>query len=226
MRNIVILTGAGISAESGIPTFRDANGLWEGHDIDEVCTLDAYARNPTIVHQFYDARRLALAAVEPNAAHYALAMLEREWEGNFVIVTQNVDDLHERAGSQNVIHMHGALRSAICGGCFESVFWDDVLPVGAECTSCGEPSMRPNVVFFQEIPYHQAKIAAAIADADIFVSIGTSGVVYPAAGYVQSARSQGARTIEVNLAPTGNSHFGEVISGPASSGVRELIDIL
>lgn len=226
MSNIVILTGAGISAESGIPTFRDANGLWHGHDIDEVCTLDAFARQPAIVHRFYDERRMALHAAEPNPAHHALVELERNWRGDFLLVTQNVDDLHERAGSVNILHMHGALRSAICGGCFETVYWDGVLPVGSVCPKCAEPSLRPNVVFFQEIPYHQADIAAAIVSADVFVSIGTSGVVYPAAGYVKAARNNGARTIEVNLVGTGNGYFNEVIVGPATEGVWELTRLL
>ena len=217
IRNIVILTGAGISAESGIATFRGPGGLWEGHRVEDVCTPDALARDPALVHRFYDLRRAALAGVQPNPAHHAIARLEAAWPGELLIVTQNVDDLHERAGTRRLLHMHGELKSALCAACGARVGWAADLPPDTPCAECGAPTLRPDIVFFGEMPYEMERIEAAIAGADLFVSIGTSGAVYPAAGFVQTARHHGAQTLELNLEPSqGSGWFGESRRGPAS----------
>ncbi|TCP71145.1 NAD-dependent deacylase [Sphingomonas sp. PP-CE-1G-424] len=209
IRNIVVLTGAGISAESGIATFRGPGGLWEGHRVEDVCTPEALAVDPELVHRFYDLRRAALAGVEPNAAHHALARLDAAWEGELLIVTQNVDDLHERAGATRMLHMHGELLSALCAVCGAREPWTDSLPEGATCAACGSAALRPDIVFFGEMPYQMERIEAALAKADLFVSIGTSGAVYPAAGFVQTAAYHGARTLELNLDPSMGSVFFE-----------------
>jgi NAD-dependent deacetylase len=215
MTAIVVLTGAGISAESGIATFRGPGGLWEGHRVEDVCTPEALASDPALVHRFYDARRAALAGVAPNAAHEALARLQAAWPGAVTIVTQNVDDLHERAGA-SVWHMHGELRSALCARCGEQRAWEESLLPGTRCDSCGAAALRPDIVFFGEMPYGMERIEAALAAADLFVSIGTSGAVYPAAGFVQLAGHYGARTLELNLEPSGGSAwFDESRLGPA-----------
>lgn len=216
-RNIVVLTGAGISAESGLATFRGPDGLWEGHRVEDVCTPEALARDPALVHAFYDARRAALGTVEPNAAHHALARLDAEWPGELLIVTQNVDDLHERAGARRVLHMHGELLSALCAACGRAGPWSGPMGEGRECGGCGAAALRPDIVFFGEFPYEMERIGAALAEADLFVSIGTSGAVYPAAGFVQTARHNGARTLELNLDPSaGSILFDESRMGPAS----------
>ena len=208
--SIVVLTGAGISAESGIATFRGPGGLWEGHRVEDVCTPQALARDPELVHRFYDLRRAALAGVEPNAAHHALARLDAEWPGELLIVTQNVDDLHERAGAKRLLHMHGELKSALCAACEDRRAWEGDLPPGTECTACGSPALRPDIVFFGEMPYAMDRIERALARADLFVSIGTSGAVYPAAGFVQTAKYHGARTLELNLERSeGSAWFDE-----------------
>lgn len=223
--SIVVLTGAGISAESGIATFRGPGGLWEGHRVDDVCTPEALASDPDLVHHFYDLRRAALAAVEPNAAHRALARLDAAWPGALLIVTQNVDDLHERAGTRRMIHMHGALKSALCAACAARQPWQGTLPPGTSCSVCGAPMLRPDIVFFGEIPYAMEVIEAALARADLFVSIGTSGAVYPAAGFVRSARHYGAATLELNLDPSeGSSFFHESRIGPAGLLVPAWVD--
>lgn len=216
--NIVILTGAGISAESGVPTFRGADGLWEGHRVEEVATPEAFRRNPTLVQRFYDARRAALANVAPNAAHEALARLDRTFQGKLLIVTQNVDDLHERAGARRLVHMHGELKRALCLACGDRPDWNAPLIDGPACPSCrAEGRMRPDIVWFGEMPYHMDRIDAALAACDLFVSIGTSGAVYPAAGFVDMARAYGARTLELNLEPSAGSYlFDEARHGPAS----------
>ena len=216
--NIVILTGAGISAESGLETFRSEDGLWAQHRIEDVCTPEALARDPALVHHFYDMRRTALASVSPNPAHLALAQFERDWPGTLLLVTQNVDDLHERAGSRNILHMHGALRSALCATCGKRTTWEADLPPRSECPTCLWPTLRPDIVFFGEMPYQMERIEAAIAGADLFVSIGTSGAVYPAAGFVRMASALGARTLELNLEPSaGSDWFDESQQGPASA---------
>lgn len=206
--NIVILTGAGISAESGIATFRGPDGLWEGHRVEDVATPEAFERDPALVQNFYDQRRARLKEVEPNAAHRALARLDAEWPGELLIVTQNVDDLHERAGARRVLHMHGELKSAWCLACDGREIWDGDLGNGPACPRCGVAgALRPDIVWFGEMPYQMDRIDRAIANADLFVSIGTSGAVYPAAGYVQTARYCGAQTLEINLEPSQGSIF-------------------
>lgn len=226
-RNLVILTGAGVSAESGIATFRGPGGLWEGHRVEDVCTPEALARDPALVHRFYDLRRAALDTVEPNAAHHALARLDAAWPGDLLIVTQNVDDLHERAGASRLLHMHGELRSALCAACGIREGWGEALPPETECPNCGMLALRPDIVFFGEMPYQMERIEAALAAADLFVSIGTSGAVYPAAGFVQTARHYGAATLEMNLEPSGGSHwFEESRMGPAGALVPAWVEEL
>ena len=224
---IVVLTGAGVSAESGVPTFRDADGLWEGHRVEDVATPEAYDYRPSVVHRFYDARRAALAAVEPNAAHRAIADLEAVLGDDLLVVTQNIDDLHERAGSGHVVHMHGELLSALCRGCRRRMPWSDVLHDYPPCPHCGVAELRPDVVWFGEIPYEMDRILEALTRADLFVSIGTSGMVYPAAGFVHQARLHGARTLELNLAPSeGTTLFHESRQGPAGTLVPAWVDEL
>lgn len=224
IRNIVILTGAGISAESGLATFRGPDGLWEGHRVEDVCTPEALARNPVLVHRFYDERRAKLSEVAPNPAHVALAALDRAWPGELLIVTQNVDDLHEWAGAGRLIHMHGELASALCAACGRATPWVQALPPGSVCVECQKGALRPDIVFFGEMPYQMDAIDAALRRADLFVSIGTSGAVYPAAGFVQTAAYAGARTLELNLEPSaGSFHFEETRLGPASLLVPEMV---
>ncbi|SDC96505.1 NAD-dependent deacetylase [Sphingomonas sp. YR710] len=225
IQNIVILTGAGISAESGLATFRGPGGLWEGHRVEDICTPEALARDRPLVLEFYDARRAALTTVEPNPAHHALARLDAEWPGELLIVTQNVDDLHERAGAKRMLHMHGELQSALCEACEVRLPWAGPMIGHADCPSCGaKGALRPDIVFFGEIPYQMDVIDRALARADLFVSIGTSGAVYPAAGFVQTARHYGAQTLELNLEPSaGSFHFDESRIGPASRLVPEWV---
>ncbi|WP_299046484.1 NAD-dependent deacylase [uncultured Tateyamaria sp.] len=218
--SIVILTGAGISAESGLGTFRDEGGLWAQHRIEDVATPEAFARNPQLVVDFYNARRTQAHAATPNAAHVAIARLQANHAGPVTLVTQNVDDLHEKGGSQDVIHMHGALTSALCATCDNRWPAPLTMAVGAACPRCNAPAARPDIVWFGEIPYHMERIERALSAADIFVAIGTSGNVYPAAGFVQMARHVGARTIEMNLDPGENAGlFDETRPGKASDTV-------
>lgn len=228
---IVILTGAGISAESGLGTFRDKDGLWTKYDLEEVATPEGFARNPTLVHEFYNARRQNLLEAAPNPAHHALAKLERAHPGCVLVVTQNVDNLHERAGSRNVLHMHGELLKARCENCGQVAEWAGDLSLETPCPACGTPShLRPHVVWFGEMPFHMDRIALELAVCDLFVSIGTSGNVYPAAEFVADVRAAGhARTVELNLEPSeGHSLFAERVYGPASqivpTFVRRLLD--
>ncbi|MDR5699683.1 NAD-dependent deacylase [Agromyces aerolatus] len=224
---IVVLTGAGISAESGVPTFRDAGGLWEGHRVEDVATPEAFARDPLTVQRFYDARRRAAARAEPNAAHLALARLEDALGDDLVIVTQNVDDLHERAGSSHVVHMHGRLASALCDVCGARLPLapDAELAGGPECPVCGRRALRPDIVWFGELPYELDRIDLALAVCDLFVAIGTSGAVYPAAGFVRTATEFGAATLELNLAVSEvSSMFVEVRTGLASVLVPAWVD--
>ena len=216
--SIVVLTGAGVSAESGIKTFRDHNGLWENHRLEDVCTPEAFTRNPALVQQFYNARRRQLVAeAHPNPAHLALADFERAFTGNFTLVTQNVDDLHERAGSTRVLHMHGELRRVRCTHCGARLSWDGDLLGATECPSCGQPALRPDIVWFGEYPYGLEEIDRAVSACEMFVAIGTSGSVYPAAAYVAQAASHGARTVELNLVPSEvSSYFDDVRVGPAT----------
>ena len=223
--NIVILTGAGISAESGLKTFRGADGLWEGHRVEDVATPEAYVRDPVLVHQFYDARRARLSEVEPNAAHHALARLDAEWPGELLIVTQNVDDLHERAGAKRLLHMHGELTSGWCLACDERFGWEGPMGEGASCPTCQiSGKVRPDIVWFGEMPNEMERIDRALTSCDLFVSIGTSGAVYPAAGFVQTARYCGAHTVEINLEPSqGSLFFDERRYGPAGAEVPKWV---
>ena len=225
IRNIVILTGAGVSAESGIDTFRDAGGLWEQHRVEDVATPEAFERDPDLVLHFYDVRREAIQTRQPNAAHRALARLDAEWPGGLLIVTQNVDDLHERAGAKRVLHMHGTHLNAWCLACDERSPWRGALIQRPPCPQCGEAALRPDVVWFGEIPYHMDEIHAALREADLFVSIGTSGAVYPAAGFVRDARDLGAATLELNLEPSqGTLWFNEARHGPATAAVPAWVE--
>ncbi|MEP7130870.1 MAG: NAD-dependent deacylase [Sphingomicrobium sp.] len=243
IRSIVILTGAGISAESGLATFRAAAGLWEGHRVEDVATPEAFVRDPALVHGFYDARRAKLAAVRPNAAHEALARLDAQWPGELLLVTQNVDDLHERAGAKRLIHMHGELTKGWCVACGQRFAWvgsmspSHVHHQGSPSTSSGKSEgnvcpvcrvagqVRPDIVWFGEMPYAMELIEDALRGCDLFVSIGTSGAVYPAAGFVQTARYCGARTLEINLEPSLGSYlFDESRSGKAGQEVPKWVD--
>jgi NAD-dependent deacetylase len=226
IRNIVILTGAGVSAESGVATFRGPDGLWEGHRVEDVATPEAFRRDPALVHAFYDARRAKLGSVVPNAAHQALARLDAEWRGELLLVTQNVDDLHERAGSRRLIHMHGELTKGWCLSCDQRFDWHGPMGEGASCPSCGTTgAVRPDIVWFGEMPYDMDRINDALQSCDLFVSIGTSGAVYPAAGFVQTARYRGARTLEINLEPSlGSFMFDESRTGKAGELVPRWVD--
>ena len=225
IRSIAILTGAGVSAESGVPTFRGPDGLWEGHRVGDVATPQAFARNPMLVQRFYDERRAALRRVAPNPAHDALARLDAGWAGELLLVTQNVDDLHERAGSTRLLHMHGELKRALCTGCGAAPAWSGDLSGNPPCPRCTAAKLRPDIVWFGEMPYHMDVIEAAIAACDLFVSIGTSGAVYPAAGFVSLARAAGARTLEINLdRSAGTALFDTARHGPAGLLVPQWID--
>ena len=231
IRNIVILTGAGISAESGIDTFRSEGGLWEQHRVEDVATPEGFARDPDLVLRFYDMRRESIQTKQPNPAHEALARLDREWSdrsgGNLLIVTQNVDDLHERAGANRVLHMHGQHLNAWCTMCDTRSTWRGPLIDRPACPECGVAALRPDVVWFGEMPYRMDEIYGALRQADLFVSIGTSGAVYPAAGFVQDARELGARTLELNLEPSqGSRWFTEARYGPASHIVPQWVEEL
>ncbi len=220
MRKIVILTGAGISAESGLGTFRDVDGLWTQYDLNEVATPEGFARNPKLVQDFYNARRANALEAQPNAAHAALAKLCSAFPQSVTLVTQNIDDLHGRAGATGVIHMHGEVMRALCASCDHR--WDAprAMAVADRCPACGQATTRPDIVWFGEMPYHMDQIYAALLEADLFVAIGTSGEVYPAAGFVAEAKQAGAETLEINLEPTpGFGRFDRVIEGPASQTV-------
>lgn len=222
---IVVLTGAGISAESGVPTFRDAGGLWEGHRVEDVATPEAFETDPETVQRFYDMRRRAVAATGPNAAHLALARLEGAIGEDLLVVTQNIDDLHERAGSTRLVHMHGELLRARCTSCGRRPVWKDDLVHGPPCPECGASSLRPDVVWFGELPYELDRIEQAVVACDVFVSIGTSGSVYPAAGYAALASAFGARTLELNLEPTdGPVPFDDARTGPAGALVPSWVE--
>ena len=230
---IVILTGAGISAESGIATFRDKDGIWAKVNVEDVATPEAFARNPRRVLDFYNARRNLGAGAKPNAAHAALARLESEHTvrngGRVVVVTQNVDPLHEMAGTNNLIHMHGEYCKTLCNHCQARHPWgidEPPLAVGATCAACAKAGgVRPDIVWFGEMPYHMDRIYQELGEADLFVSIGTSGNVYPAAGFVAEARNNGAHTVELNLEPSeGASLFHEAHHGAATKVVPPFVD--
>jgi NAD-dependent deacetylase len=219
-QKIVVLTGAGISAESGLGTFRDEGGLWAQHRIEDVATPEGFARDPGLVHGFYNARRQQAAKAAPNAAHRALARLQAQHRGEVVIVTQNVDALYEAGGAQQVLHMHGTLAGALCAACDHRWQAPAEMAVGHPCPTCAAPAARPDVVWFGEMPYHMAQIEAHLATADVFAAIGTSGEVYPAAAFVDEAQAAGAHTVELNLAPSATtSRFDERRYGAASETV-------
>ena len=225
IRNIVILTGAGISAESGIDTFRSAGGLWEQHKVEDVATPEGFERDPELVLRFYDMRRAAIQTKQPNPAHAALAKLDQHWPGELLIVTQNVDDLHTRAGAKRVLHMHGEHLNAWCTSCDLRIPWTAPLIGRPPCPACDARALRPDVVWFGEMPYRMDAIYAAMRSADLFVSIGTSGAVYPAAGLVQNAVELGALTLELNLGPSqGSRMFHETRLGPASELVPTWVE--
>ena len=228
-KKIVILTGAGISAESGIDTFRAAGGLWENHRVEDVATPEGFAKDPELVHRFYNLRRAALKTVKPNPAHIALAKLEetlKERGGQLTLVTQNVDDLHERGGVQELIHMHGRLTSMLCGIC--EYRWEHLEDASPDmmCPKCYvKAACRPDIVWFGEMPYAMHVIEERIAECGLFVSIGTSGAVYPAAGFVQMAKALGKETLELNLERSQGSHFfDESRLGPAGELVPQWVD--
>jgi NAD-dependent deacetylase len=228
-KRIVILTGAGISKESGLETFRDADGVWARVRIEDVATPEGFRRDPDRVHAFYnDRRRGLLAGIEPNPAHLALARLERAWSGEVLLVTQNIDDLHERAGSKNLIHMHGEILKGACLACDAVSPWRQDMDRESLCPACGKRGlMRPQVVWFSEMPFEMPRIFDALARCDLFLSIGTSGNVYPAAGFVEEARAAGAHTVELNLeASAGATLFQEARQGPASTLVPAYVDEL
>jgi NAD-dependent deacetylase len=222
---IVILTGAGISAESGVRTFRDEGGLWEGHRVEEVATPEGFAQDPALVHAFYNARRRQLAEVAPNAAHVALAELERRWPAEVLLVTQNVDDLHERAGSRNLIHLHGELLKVRCVNCDGIHPWASDLDLDTRCPACGEAALRPHIVWFGEMPFELPRIYGGLERCGLFLAIGTSGLVYPAAGFVAAAER--AWTVELNLERSGVADaFREHRAGPATGTVPAFVEEL
>lgn len=223
---LVILTGAGISAESGLRTFRAADGLWEEHRVQDVATPEAFHRDPALVYRFYNERRRSLASVQPNAAHLALARLEREWPGELLLVTQNVDDLHDRAGSRKLLHMHGELLKARCLACGAVHDCPGDLNPDNRCPDCGRGQVRPHIVWFGELPLGMDRIYRALDRCDLFLAIGTSGHVYPAAGFV-AAVGPDARTMELNLEPSRvASAFGESRTGKATELVPAFVEEL
>lgn len=228
--NIVILTGAGISAESGIQTFRSEDGLWENEHVEDVATPEGYLRNPEFVQRFYNGLRCNLQSpqITPNAAHLALAKLEKEFSGTVNVVTQNVDNLHERAGSHNILHMHGELLTSRCIASGKTYRCLDELHEGDLCACC-QPAqqLRPNIVWFGEMPLYMDEIDRLLKACDLFIAIGTSGVVYPAAGFVQQAAEYGAKTVEINLEPSAvQSQFEQKIYGSASHMVPQFVQTL
>jgi NAD-dependent deacetylase len=230
MPSLVVLTGSGISAESGIPTFRGDEGLWEGHPVEDVATPGGFLRDPDLVHDFYNMRRRKLKEVSPNAAHEALATLEAKWPGEFLLVTQNVDDLHERAGSKNLIHMHGELKKIQCENTLKIYDWEEDVGVDSFCECCNlSGSLRPHIVWFGEMPLEMERIYKALRGAQYFLSIGTSGTVYPAAGFVQEVLMNGkdCQTIELNLDPSaGSALFTEIHQGAAGALLPALVEDL
>jgi NAD-dependent deacetylase len=231
MYSIVVLTGAGISKESGLATFRDADGIWAKVRLEDVATPEAFAAAPSRVHDFYNARRRQLLAesVVPNAAHAALARLERAWPGPVTVVTQNIDDLHERAGSRSLIHMHGELLKARCARCGATALWREDLAVETLCPACGRAAhMRPHVVWFGEMPLEMERIEPLLEGCSLFLSIGTSGNVYPASGFIRQVRRQGrARTVELNLERSeGADLFQQGLYGPAAEVVPRFVEEL
>ncbi|MBM7070563.1 NAD-dependent protein deacylase [Shewanella sp. 202IG2-18] len=225
--NIVVLTGAGISAASGLKTFRSQEGLWEQHAVEEVATPEAYDRNPELVEAFYNERRAQLdySNTEPNAAHFAIAQLEQQHEGRLFLITQNVDDLHERAGHKQVLHMHGELRKARCPATHQSFYMQGDFSAENKCHCCVPGNrLRPHIVWFGEMPLGMGHIERALTECDVFIAIGTSGTVYPAAGFVRLAKAFGAKTIDVNLNPCYSGAFDKQYEGCATESVPKLVE--
>lgn len=227
-KRIVILTGAGISAESGVSTFRDKGGIWSQYDVNDVATPEGFARNPELVHEFYNMRRRFHKDVKPNDAHLALAKLEKDLEADVFLITQNVDSLHKQAGSTNLLHMHGEITKIRCQNCHTIDSWTEDLSTEIVCGTCrGSGGLRPHVVWFGEMPLEMERIYSALAQCDLFLSIGTSGTVYPAAGFVAEANAKGAHTVELNLEPSqGESMFAQKIYGPATQIVPAYVQDL
>lgn len=229
MERMVVLTGAGISRESGLDTFRDEGGVWSRYDLEDVCTPEGFLRNPALVDEFYNGRRRELRDVAPNAAHLALAELEAAYGNNaddrFLLVTQNIDDLHERAGSRNIVHMHGELLRLRCAACGATFPWRDDCTRDTRCPVCGKAALRPDVVWFGEMPLGMERIMEALEACETFVAIGTSANVYPAAGFVDRVEARGtARTVEINLAPSARAGvFDEIVTGPATLTVPRFV---
>lgn len=224
--SIVVLTGAGISAESGLKTFRDANGLWENHRVEDVASPEAFSRNPELVYRFYNLRRMQLLnEANANAAHAALAKFEQRFSGEFTLITQNVDDLHERAGSKP-LHMHGEILKARCTQSSEVFTWNGELDQSHKCACCNKAGqLRPHIVWFGEVPFYMQLIMEKLSQCDLFISIGTSGHVYPAAGFYEVAKQAGAHTVELNLEPSANgSMFDEVHYGKATELLSKYFD--
>jgi NAD-dependent deacetylase len=224
-QHIVILTGAGLSAESGLSTFRDKDGIWAKYRVEDVATPEAFARDPGRVLEFYNTRRRGVRGAKPNAAHQALARLEADFPGEVTTVTQNIDPLHEMAGTRKLIHMHGEIMKVLCAHCGARTPWEEDLTVDLACQGCSKRGgMRPDVVWFGEMPYRMDEISDALGACDLFISIGTSGNVYPAAGFVAEARAVGAHTVELNLEPSaGITMFAEAIHGKATEIVPAYI---
>lgn len=225
--SIAVLTGAGVSAESGLKTFRDANGLWENHAIEDVCTPEGFEADPSLVYTFYNQRRAQLInEARPNPAHVELAEFQQRFSGEFTLITQNVDNLHEQAGSKNVLHMHGELLSARCINSGKAYPWQQELNHQSVCPECNTAGhLRPDIVWFGEIPMHMELIEQALTKCDLFIAIGTSGQVYPAAGFVQLANACGAHCVELNLEPSeSNWRFHERHYGPASKVVKTFLE--
>ena len=227
-QHILVLTGAGISAESGIPVFRSEDGLWENHRVEDVATPEGFERNPQLVHDFYNQMRQSVKSKQPNAAHLALTKLQAQMEqrqSRVTIVTQNIDDLHEKAQSHDIIHMHGELNSILCSHCGKSYEWHEDCDGTTACKFCGHKTMRPDIVWFGEIPYHMDAIERAIMQCDLFIAIGTSGVVYPAAGFVSYCSRQGKPCLEFNLTPSANSGvFTHSYLGKAGTTLPSFVD--
>lgn len=225
-QNIVILTGAGISAESGLATFRASNGLWNNHKVEDVATIEAFERNPAYIHEFYNDLKKELAAAKPNAAHLAITRLQQEYPADISVITQNVDTLHEKAGNQNIYHIHGQINQAVCLNCGHvlETFGDvDTETVCPQCQVSG--MMKPNIVFFGENLLCMDEVDTLLRKCDLFLSVGTSGVVFPAAAFVQTAKYYGAQTFEFNLEPTSNNfYFDKHIFGPAGTTLPAFVD--
>jgi NAD-dependent deacetylase len=230
MPNLTILTGAGISAESGIQTFRDGGGLWHEHDVMKVASLKGFEAEPDLVHAFYNQRRQDAQTVHPNDAHHALAELEEAWadKGAFLVITQNVDDLHRRAGTKNIAHIHGEIDKVICRSCEHAEVTTNDVDASTVCGKCGAATMRPDVVWFGEMPKYLNEIETVLDNTDIYVTIGTSGSVMPASLFAEVVKqaNPAAEVIEVNIQPTNAPVYTKVIDGTASRGVRELVDYL